>query len=954
MKPATRSNPLVRTLAIVWRWSLVVTVPIGCLFAVWFVRTVERYADFGIRYDTLSDHANLHHVGIYEAKSLKRDIQLAASPNRRREPARIRTIQLFVPEASEAQLNSNLPHSGRDYVEASLAYPDGEIREIDLRYKGDHFWHWAARKKSLRVKTKKRHLYERMRSFSLNAPKRASMIGELLSYELGHDIGVISPDVEFCEVWLNGEYRGIHIMVEQLEEMVLRKSGRMPGDLFSADMVPREMWHTINPRVYWNAGLWEKKAINNHFADDEDANLRLLIAILDEEPSVDRTRRLRDIVDYDAFAKFHAFRLICQSRHYDKTHNHRIYYDPWRNQFEPIVWDPIGWTEVWLPQPGRTALTDILTNRLDDALFTDPLFLAARQRAMEDWFAGGGPERIVERAVELTHLIDPSIDRDAALSENFQALTPTQVRAGNARIILAMQHVLDDLERAFLSAPEALYASTPEYPQSFRLEVDGHSIFHRIEVEFERPLDANCEAALICATDAELEPVDISGALSQNGRRLTIDLPFGPQWVIGDRTSKRNYPLTPCRPEAVTYDFVFKGADLSNNPITCVTGIAPRGESVTIAKADGIIPAIPFESALEFTPPIPRTDPIVWSGEVTVEGVQTIERDLRIEPGTRITMEPNASIIAQGRVMARGTKERPIRIEPAVDTRAPWGVFAVRGEATSGSMFQWCEFRFGSGLKTTRAEFSAMFSVHDTQNVVVENCSFEDSQPLDGYPVDDMVHVVYSGIRFEACTFERSFMDAVDIDISEAAVIDCTFIDAGNDALDLMTSIVAVTGTKLHGSGDKGISIGEDTKAFIHNCAMIDCNIGAQIKDRSEASIVHCDIRGNEIGVDAYKKNWRYDSGGVGYLYYDSIVDNGVQVSADQHSRIMLNDCYVAPMTESTENVVVDAMSNDRQPKDRTADFKLRFPAERQTSPAFFAAFWADVRHTVRGVDLSD
>ena len=953
MKRVVRRNPIVRALGFIWRWSLIATVPMGCLFVVWFVRTAERYADFGIRFNTLSDHANLRQVGIYEAKSLERDIRLATSPDRRRDPAKIRTFQVFLPEASEAQLNSNLPHSGREYVDGSLAYPDGEIREVKLRYKGDHFWHWAARKKSLRIKTKKKHLYDRMRSFSLGAPKRASMIGELLSYELGTDMGLISPKAEFCELWINGEYRGIHIMVEQLEEMVLRTNGRMPGDLYSADMVPREMWRSVSPRVYWNAGLWEKKAINNHFADDEDANLRLLIATLDEDPSIERTRILRDLVDYDTFAKFHVFRAVCQTRHYDKTHNHRLYYDPWRNHFEPIVWDPIGWTEVWLPRPGSHALPDILSNRLDDALFSDPQFLAARQRAMEDWFEGGGAERLVERAIELTQLIEPSLERDAALSENMQALTPTHVREGNARIIQAMKRVLDDLERAFLSPPVARFATSPEYPQSFRLEVDGRSMFHRIEVEFESSLDANCEAALVCATDAELGPIDISGAVAQNGRRLTIDLPFGPQWVFGDMTTKRNYPMTLCKPEAVTYDFILRRADLSENRIVSVTGIAPRGEPVNIAKAEGIIPAIPFQSALEFTPPIPRTEPIIWSEDVTIEGVQTIDRDLRIEPGTTITMMPGASVIAQGRVMARGTRDEPIRIGPADDAQSPWGVFAVRGKNASGSIFQWCDLRLGSGLKTTRAEYSAMFSVHDTQNIVVEHCSFRDSQVLGDWPVDDMVHVVYSDIRFEECLFERSYMDAVDIDISEASVVDCTFIEAGNDALDLMTSTVAVTGTELRGSGDKGISVGEDTKAFIHNCAMIECNIGVQIKDRSEATLVNCDIEGNKIGVDAYKKNWRYDSGGMGYLYYDSISNNGVQVSADKHSRILLNDCYVSPMLEATDHVILDGMSNDRDPNKRTADFKLRFPDEQRSSPTFFAPFWAQVRHRMRGVDLA-
>ena len=42
-------------------------------------------------------------------------------------------------------------------------------------------------------------------------------------------------------------------------------------------------------------------------------------------------------------------------------------------------------------------------------------------------------------------------------------------------------------------------------------------------------------------------------------------------------------------------------------------------------------------------------------------------------------------------------------------------------------------------------------------------------------------------------------------------VIRCVFRNSGNDSLDLMTSKVVVERTALYDSGDKGISVGENT-----------------------------------------------------------------------------------------------------------------------------------------------
>ena len=151
---------------------------------------------------------------------------------------------------------THLPHSGRDYVDAHLLYSDGDIHKVSVKYRGDFFWHWAGTKKSIRVKTKKAHLFDGLRSFNLLAPKSPSKLNGHLGYLLAREMGLIAPASELVTVSINGENRGVYVLVEQLEEMVLRSNDRMPGDIFVGELVARDQYRGVRGKLFANAALW--------------------------------------------------------------------------------------------------------------------------------------------------------------------------------------------------------------------------------------------------------------------------------------------------------------------------------------------------------------------------------------------------------------------------------------------------------------------------------------------------------------------------------------------------------------------------------------------------------------------------------------------------------------------------------------------------------------------------
>lgn len=948
-----RPSPIRRTLRFLWRWSLMVTVPVGVLFVLWCVRTVDRYRDLGVEFQTLNDQINLDRVGSLEARSILRDIELAVRPRRTRTGPGLRALQLYVPEGSEQALLKELPHSGRTYVEAALQYPDGDIHEVKVKFRGDHFWHFAGRKQSLRIKTKKKHLHERTRALNLNAPKQPDQISGHLSLVLARQLGLITPRGELVELYVNGMYRGLHLMFEQMEEMTLRTNGKMPGDFFAGDLVKRDRYRGLTNKLFENAGVWDKIAINNHFEIEEAAALEELVALTAEPPSPERSAALRDLVDMEAFGAFAAFRVLCQSFHYDDTHNWRLYYDPWRNHFVPVVWDPVGWHVGWVPQANMSATLDILTSRIDRVLLEDHAFIHARQVALDRYFSSGKDEELIEELEDALLRSHDSIDRDPGLAFRAEMMDVAEVREAQQDLRANVLSILRDTEDAFRVPAQVRYAVTPGAPGSLIMRVDGRRSLIGVDLNLMSPPDGRLDVSISWLTPDGPQRVDVSGALSVQGTRVRIDVPLMGQLLLNENLEVPVRLRHEVESGPGVYGLTLAGPGFQGNSVVSLVGLHGNGEGraeerVSATRVQRIRP-VPILQAQAVVDPRPRRTPVAWTGERVFEGVSTVTDDVIIEAGTVLRMAPGATVIFEGRVVARGTKASPIRVEPLEPGQDPWGVIAVRGDGADGSNFAWMEMREGSGYKVPLSEYSAMFSVHDVDNITIEDCTFKDSKI-----VDDMLHAVYSSVRISRCTFIRSLADAVDLDISRGLVEDCHFIESGNDGLDLMTSTIILRGTRIERSGDKGVSVGEDTEVFVLDSVIEGCLIGMQIKDRSRAIVVGTDILDNDQGVDAYKKNWRYDSGGFGFLYKSILRGNTSSLSADKHSLIRTRDCAIETEPKEDKDVVLDALTDIGTRRAARSPRLERFEEEVARDVPFFRPYWPEIDPRRRGAKPSN
>lgn len=1046
-------------------WSWVLTLPFVVLGSFVAYKAVDRFDNFMVRYDSAPfGNINLHSSAKYEIEALIHKFRVGLSNFQH--PRSFETIELFIPQANIALLESHMPQSGFEYVNARMVI-DKRLVKVKVKYRGDFQQHWAWNKKSWRIKTDKDRLFESIRTFNLQAPKAAEQLNNFLALQLANALHVVAPETRLVELIINRESMGLYVYVEQLREETLRHQNLMPADIYRGELLSKDKFIDSGVRdLFRTSAVWDKMSVNNHYAENSMAPLKRLLELIDEldsasdvtDPQLLATtqKSFAELMDMDAWAAFSVFEALAQTRHFDPYHNWRLYYDPWRQKFIPIAWDPGGWPKAWRASSEQTASAYVISTALHRALFRDGSFIRKRNRVLQDFFKSGNAENFLDLVDRTIVKVRGNIFHDP----HIRPPRPMQVNTALDALEAYIHKTFTDLEQHLVASENA----TQLWFEGGRVYLAAQDLnpIRLIQLEYANPLSGKMEASVNYVTSdgphtldtqalnqltpntivlktslvAEIEDsyntgetfpmvmafpaiysIAITGTNNQLPDRVLIDhgnglkqiMPgasFIPKLVITEQAQNRidnidlrNWQLfwgtgsgfsaknskkirklnltpgseyrslthrIPAEAKRIRIDLPTKSKSILSDitveingekhvvPISLLSSNQMSIDENTIRATGGNDPYFSFPLAkltervrkgkqkmtigfnlLAYTPltryqeritdkslgeinsiynPAEDTkEPpmLVWQGDITVQKTMVIEHPLTIKPGTRLLMGPGASLILKNKTIANGTPQQPITVKAIDVDQKPWGTIALLGKAASNSSFKNCSFNGGSGLKGDLFEYTAMFSVHDVKNMLVEDCTFSNSRIT-----DDMVHVVYSDIRFTRTHFTNANLDALDIDMSKAVIEDSVFQNSGNDAIDLMTSYAEVYNSTLQYNGDKAISVGENSQLLGVELVINNNLIGVQSKDASQAILFNSNLFDNDKALDAYKKNWRYDRGGSIFVSKSSLRKNKSSLSTGIRSQINLFDSYLdkPPTSKPAKGRIriegVDSLSN--------------------------------------------
>lgn len=505
------------TILLFWSWTA--TVPITVLGAYVTYDALNRFWTFSVRYDPKPAELRLSHYAKYAMEARIQDARVGLS-RYHRQKSPFRTVNLFVPQANLAILESHLPQSGFEYVKG-LIMIDGRLVKAKIRYRGDYDYHWAWDKKSIRVKTDQDRLFDGMRTFNLQAPKFALQLNNYLALQLAEQLGLLAPRSELVNVNINRESRGVHILIEQLKEETLRRSRLMPGDVYRGEIVGKDAF--ADSGIRWlldSSAVWDKVAVNNHFDVNSMEPLDQFLELVRDQDNPASQALLTRLLDMDAWARFSVFETLAQTRHYGKTHNWRLYYDPWRRKVVPIVWDPVGWAKGFWPGKGESAVDEVIVTRLHEALFKNGDFVRARSTFLQSYFNSKKDVDFLQTVSTTIAAMDKAIVHDRLL----RPADPDQV----SREL----HSLEQTIRKIFADTKTIAAGNPEDVRWRRdgdallLSISGRRPVHRIRLEPYTGGGFSQSPRVTVRYEGALgsHVVDVTGGVAVASEHLTLDV----------------------------------------------------------------------------------------------------------------------------------------------------------------------------------------------------------------------------------------------------------------------------------------------------------------------------------------------------------------------------------------------------------------------------------------------
>ena len=763
-------------------------------------------------------------------------------------------------------LNSNLPFSGKEqYKKAILVnHNTSQVYKGKVRYRGDSRFHWLYKDKSWRFKASKGDLVDGDYKINFIIVKGNELLNNHLSYRISSFLGLLTPKSEMKTLSVNGEYNGLKVLTEQLGEGFLRRNNRMPNDLYVGDNVRKYKDTGVEQALLSGPYVWEKAAYNNHYPKDNMQPLKYFIKDI-KEHNFNR-------ISLNDFAKFSILRSLTGSRHVDDNHNWRIYYDSYYEKFFPITWDLVGWIDSFRGSIIDKSNSVIPNTNIMRAMFTSYEFLYLRKIELLN---------LLEKKEELIALLDFEVDNvigkiklhnySMSIHQNIMDRSETI-----EEVTKLQKHIvgrIDAIEKAAFSEGEYKWAFSKK---KIILSVTGRSIIKKIKIKLDRSLTKVPKSYIHYQVLDKKYKEDITnlGTVSKDG--ITFDLPlFSNLYKHGGSIDFAE----------ATYELEVDGMVEDQIKQIEFNHLNLNSSDSKVSKVNFLSPKVFFYKYMVMQDKKINTE--IWSGVKNITGFNVVTDNVVIRPGTKIIFDENSTLKILGKITAIGTEKEPIIFE-AKDKMKPWNALVLKDSGANGSVFKYCTFQDGSGVKSDLYEYTAMLSIHNVKDLLVDKCEFTNN-----HKTDDMVHVIYSDVVFRNTKFVRSLSDALDVDISNVIVDRCEFLDSGNDSIDLMTSNAIVTNTTFLNSKDKGISIGEGSNLLAINNVIKNNEIGMQSKDTSKAYIYDTSFIGNKKAVDAYHKNWRYSEGGEITLDNSLFENNIVNATVGKKSKVIINNSTI-------------------------------------------------------------
>ena len=296
---------------------------------------------------------------------------------------------------------------------------------------------------------------------------------------------------------------------------------------------------------------------------------------------------------------------------------------------------------------------------------------------------------------------------------------------------------------------------------------------------------------------------------------------------------------------------------------------------------------------------------------------------LTISEGVNLKMMRNTNLIIEGQLIMDGSEQNFVKISSFNDNEDNrWGAICFNNSEDTSSI-SYTKISGASNGFDPISYYGAISSINS--NIIIDHTSIEDVE----FPV--LVKggsVIASGCSFSSnyiCDFinvkdgnaliENSIFygsnavdtDAIDFDNVHNGIIKnnkiYNFIGSNSDGIDIgeESQNILIESNMIFHSGDKGVSIGQNSLVTLRKNLIVGCKIGIAAKDSSNVNVINNTFFKNDTSISAYEKN--QGSGGGSVESSNNIISNSTILSVFMDEESSLNINYSLSDTDVLEGV---------------------------------------------------
>ncbi len=733
--------------------------------------------------------------------------------------------------------------SEEDWVPAKFTHKDKTLK-VKIRLKGTRASHWEDEEVwSYKVKMKKTDTFMGMRRFALQGPHNRNYLNEWIYQKLFGYLGVISLRYDFVEVTVNGKKMPVYAVEENFDKRLIENNQRREGPIFRAKMIPFLTDEPID--VY---GMSKYK---------EDASALKLIHSVESLMEAFRlgTRPTSEVFDIEMLAKALAGMDLGGSFHSVNYSNIRFYYNPITGRVEPIPYDnqhiqPLESTQLlgeghWIsPETYR----DI----------GGKVYIDGTERGMHWLFLLFQDQVFYKKYIEALEMIS----KKEYLDGFFNSIQEEQEEKLNT-----------------------LYKSWPQYKFSGKKVIYSNQeyirkILHpeKTALAYYEEIDSDSKIIYLNVANIHSLPIEVMGVLIADDVVLK---PLGEHILVAKR--RRGGPLLAGNTDLKNvYETLLTGRDGNSKikyhrigfkiPDNFQWDPAQKSKLKIQTKVfgtnnlvqDSIIPWDKQSDLMRMPSNVEKFSFLTIDSEKKViqfkRGSWVLDSDLIVPSGfrlvavkgTQIELTQKAKIITFSPVEFIGSQDDPVVFFSK--NHAGQGIIVMN--AKDESMVRHAEFSglsnpFLSGWSVTGA-----VTFHESPATFI-NVKFLNNNSEDG------LNLVRSKFFMEDVLFQRTLSDAFDSDFSTGKIKSITFLDCGNDGIDISGSQVEVDHIIVNGAGDKGVSAGENSQLSINTLVGKNANIVVASKDLSRVKIKEAKLENSKFGFAAFQKKSEFGAASI-------------------------------------------------------------------------------------------